>query len=78
VSTIRDGEQRATEENKVLEALNQLHGDLRELISLIEKNNEDSLRPRRVYLWVIAIVAIMQGSYWLIPVLESRLKMFMP
>jgi hypothetical protein len=78
VSTIRDGEQRATEENKVLEALNQLHGDLRDLISLIEKNNEDSLRPRRVYLWVIVIVAIMQGSYWLIPVLESRLKMFMP
>jgi hypothetical protein len=78
VSTIGGGEQQATEENKVLEALSQLHGDLRDLISLIEKNNEDSLRPRRVYLWVIVIVAIMQGSYWLIPVLESRLMMFMP
>ncbi len=68
----------ATEENKVLEALNQLHGDLRDLIGVIEKNQEATVRPRRIYLWVIGIIAIMQGAYWLFPVLESKLRAFMP
>jgi hypothetical protein len=65
-----------TEESKVLESLDRLHSDLRDLIGVIEKNHEDELRPRRVYLWVVAIILLLQGGFWLLPILEAKLRAF--
>lgn len=67
-----------TEESKVVEVLNQLHADRRDLIGVIEKNNEVSVRPRRVYLVGHCHRRHHARSLLACSVLESRFKMLMP